>query len=239
MLYDWFLYPHRVAAIRPFLRGAAAPRLLDIGCGNHAPKTTKRYLPSCVYHGVDNRRWNRDAEDDACMDRYFELNLDQPGALAVVPDAAYDAVLCSHVLEHLAEPCRVVEALAPKVRPGGVFYVEVPSPRSLTLPRAAGGWMGIRGCLNFYDDDTHRTMVDMHAVAGVLRKSGFAVGAPRPRRLWRRVWGLPLFILGVLVTKGFIPASVVWDVTGFATTLTAVRGRSPESGPRAPDGTSA
>ena len=223
ILYDWFLYPHHIAAIAPYLRAAARPQVLDIGCGNHAPKIAKRYLPRCIYHGVDNRRWNRDAEDDACMDRFFELDVNRLESLAALPDAAYDAVICSHVLEHLAEPYHVVAALAAKVRPGGVIFVEVPSPRSLTLPRAANGWLGIRGCLNFHDDETHRTMVDLDVVADTLRRAGFAVNAPRPRRMWRRVLGLPLFVVAVLVTKGFIPASVVWDITGFATILTAVR----------------
>ena len=62
-VYNWFLYPHRIAAVRPWLK-SARPRLLDIGCGNHSPRITKTYLPQCEYHGVDNRRWNRDAEDD-------------------------------------------------------------------------------------------------------------------------------------------------------------------------------
>jgi len=41
-------------------------------------------------------------------------------------DGAYDAIVCSHVLEHLANPLRTVQALADRLRPGGVFYAEVP-----------------------------------------------------------------------------------------------------------------
>lgn len=38
----------------------------------------------------------------------------------------FDAVVCSHVLEHLAEPCAVLSRLALHVNEGGLIYVEVP-----------------------------------------------------------------------------------------------------------------
>jgi hypothetical protein len=38
----------------------------------------------------------------------------------------YNAVICSHVLEHLAEPLQVLQALALSLRPGGILYAEVP-----------------------------------------------------------------------------------------------------------------
>lgn len=41
-------------------------------------------------------------------------------------NGAYDAVVCSHVLEHLAEPFEVVKALVACLRPGGILYAEVP-----------------------------------------------------------------------------------------------------------------
>jgi SAM-dependent methyltransferase len=221
-LYNWFLCPPGIAAIRRS-RPPGKPRLLDVGCGNHGPKIAKRYLPECEYHGLYDRRWNLDDEDTRCMDRAFEIDLESPAALDQVPDGAYDALICSHVLEHLADPYVVVGPLARKLKPGGVFYVEVPSERSLRLPRAANGWMGIRGCLNFRDDDSHKTMVDLGRVSAILIGEGFDVRGPRPRRMWRRVLFFPLYVLAVLAVKRFIPASVMWDVTGFAACLTAVR----------------
>ena len=224
-LYNWFLYPHRLAAIRPHLSGAR-PKVLDVGCGNHSPRITKTYWPACEYHGIDNRRWNRDAADERCMDRLFALDLEQPAALDQVPDGVYDAVICSHVLEHLSAPLAVVRQLAQKVKPRGVLYVEVPSKRSLRLPSAAQGWLGVRGCLNFRDDETHKALVDLDDVCAVLQACGFSIRRRGPRRLWRRVLGLPLFIGAVLIVKRFIPASVLWDVCGFAEAVTAVRNSS-------------
>lgn len=221
-LYDWFLYPHRIAAVRELLP-AGCPRILDIGCGNHSPRITKHFLPHCVYHGLANGRWNLDAEDDRCMDHLFRIDLNQSSALSEVPDSGYDAVICSHVLEHLEDPHAVISFIASKVRPGGVLYVEVPSTRSARLPRARDGWGPVRGCLNFSDDDSHRTMVDLERVAWYLDQSGFDVEGPCFRRMWRRIVFLPLYVLGTFVTKGFVPASVLWDPMGFAESLRAVR----------------
>jgi SAM-dependent methyltransferase len=42
-------------------------------------------------------------------------------------DQKYDVVICSHVLEHLAAPGRIVRGLAGHLATGGVFYGEVPA----------------------------------------------------------------------------------------------------------------
>jgi SAM-dependent methyltransferase len=39
---------------------------------------------------------------------------------------SYDVVVCSHVLEHLAEPFHIVQKLAGSLRAGGILYAEVP-----------------------------------------------------------------------------------------------------------------
>jgi len=42
------------------------------------------------------------------------------------PGEGYDAVICNHVIEHLAHPFRILVELREWLRPGGVLYVEVP-----------------------------------------------------------------------------------------------------------------
>src|SRR5690606_22527663 len=59
-----------------------------------------------------------------------------PGARAVdhvgpahdlpVPDGAYDAVLCTQVLEHVPNPAEVLAELYRVLRPGGRVYLTVP-----------------------------------------------------------------------------------------------------------------
>lgn len=221
-IWNWFEFPPRLAAVRDQLAKPGAC-LLDAGCGNHSPSITKRAFPRVEYHGIDNTEWNRDATDDEAIDRFFDLSLDDLDALERVPDGAYDAVICSHVLEHLHAPLETAAALARKLRPGGVAYFEVPSPRTVDWPSAREGWMGIRGCLNFYDDPTHTEPVDLVDVRRRLESDGFSVQGPVPRRMRRRLLLLPAYVTAGLVFRGYVPASVVWDVTGFADAIVVTR----------------
>ncbi|MGQ9913353.1 MAG: class I SAM-dependent methyltransferase [Thermogutta sp.] len=220
--YRWCAYPHRFVPFRGVLRRPGA-RILDVGCGNHSPTVTKQYFPYCRYEGVDRERWNRDERDDAVMDAFHEIDLDRQELLAALPSAAYDLVICSHVLEHLRDPWAVIPELARTVKPGGFLYIEVPSERSLRLPRARTGFFGIRGCLHFEDDPTHRGLVSPARAAELLDQAGLRVIRCGKRFLLRRVILLPLYAAAGLALRGYIPASVVWDVLGFADVLVAQR----------------
>jgi SAM-dependent methyltransferase len=213
--YRWFEVPHRFVATRARLEPHGAV-VLDVGCGNHSPSLTKRYFPDCVYYGVDREDWNKDEADFQAMDRYILVDLDVAGSLDEVPNRAFDVIMCSHVLEHVKDPDRVAAELASKLRADGVMYVETPTAKSLRLPRAADGWWGVKGCLNFHDDPTHRELVDLNSLARLLQADGFPVSRVRRRLLWRRVVLLPLYAVAGVLTRGYVPASVVWDLTGFS-----------------------
>jgi len=222
-IYNWLVCPHRIVILKKHLE-TDSPLILDVGCGNHSPRNTRRYLPACRYEGVYNERWNLNEEDDRNMEQSFEIDLENPDSVDHIPEAHYDAVICSHILEHLSSPYDVLQRLLGKVVQGGVLYVEVPSERSAGLPRAKDGWLMFRGCLNFYDDETHKMMVDIGRVAEIMTADGFRVIGPKRCLLWRKVILLPFYILGTLITKGFVPASVLWDVMGFAVCVSGVKG---------------
>jgi SAM-dependent methyltransferase len=42
------------------------------------------------------------------------------------PDASFDAVLCTEVLEHLPDPVRALDEMARLLRPGGIFVITAP-----------------------------------------------------------------------------------------------------------------
>ena len=218
--YRWFEHPHRFLALREL---GDSPTILDVGCGNHSPTLTKKYFPGATYHGVANEEWNLDARDRELMDAFFQLDLDTVGDLDTIPNGQYDAVICSHILEHVDQYERVIGWLAQKLKPGGILYVEVPSARSLSFPRAKDGFLGVRGCWNFYDDPTHKVMVNLGVVQDKLRAGGLQVSEISTRRLWRRVLLLPAYAAAGIATRGYIPASVLWDISGFAEVLTARR----------------
>jgi SAM-dependent methyltransferase len=50
----------------------------------------------------------------------------------VGPDARFDAVVCFHVIEHLADPAGFLRALEPWLRPGARLFLSCPGPRRFT-----------------------------------------------------------------------------------------------------------
>jgi SAM-dependent methyltransferase len=65
--------------------------------------------------------------------RYVTADLDQPGVdlhidltAAAVPDAAFDGVICSHVLEHIDDDAAAMRELCRITAPGGWCLVMVP-----------------------------------------------------------------------------------------------------------------
>ena len=120
-----------------FDRLALAPGMtvLDAGCGEgrHALELRRR---GCRAVAIDLSR------RDLNRARYLLASLAQgtrpPVSAALVaradtqrlpfPDGAFDRVLCSEVLEHVAHPGRAARELARVLRPGGVLAVSVPTP---------------------------------------------------------------------------------------------------------------
>lgn len=94
-------------------------------------------------------------------------------------DGYFDAVIASHVFEHLADPAAVLAKLHAAMKVGGRAYVEVPSPGSKDLPRreefVARGWpMTIS---NFHDDCTHRDTFTLEALSALGGAAGFGLVA--------------------------------------------------------------
>jgi SAM-dependent methyltransferase len=184
--------------------------ILDIGCGNHSASLTKKYYPTCKYFGLDrSKEYNNDRADFEAMDGFFELNLETPGSLAVIPDDHFDCIFLSHVIEHLANGESVVQALLPKLRRGGVIYIEFPSSRSLHLPK-------MRGTLNFHDDPTHKKVYDLNELKALLVNNGCCIVRAGVRRSLKRIILFPFYLIGSIVQYGYPSAGVFWDIAGFA-----------------------
>jgi SAM-dependent methyltransferase len=107
---------------------AQGARLLDLGCGRgrHAHALAARDGLTVV--GVDADRVELEAARNGF--RLFELrgwSLLQGDALALpFTDGAFDAVVCSEVLEHLPDYESALDEIARVTRPGGVFALSVP-----------------------------------------------------------------------------------------------------------------
>lgn len=184
-------------------------KLLDIGAGNHSASLVKHYLPHCQYFGVDiDKDYNNDEQDFALMEQFWEKDLTQLD-FDDIPNASFDAILMAHIIEHLENGDEVLKALAPKLKNGGVIYIEFPGRKSPHLPSK-------KGTLNFYDDDTHCRLYTHEEIESILKKSGFKILKSGTRKDWRYIALMPFKIPFHLIKNGFVPGSVYWDWYGFA-----------------------
>lgn len=188
---------------------AARPlNYLDVGCGNHMPQVTKKRFPAWNYYGLDRADYNVDAADKAVMAGYYRVDL-ATGTLDSLPDAFFDIIVMSHVLEHLHNGLDVLDGLARKLKPGGRIYLEFPSERSLALP-------SMKGSLNFCDDPTHVRVYDVREIANLLLERGFRILKAGRRQYWTRIWLFPIIVPLKLLTRGRFEAGDFWDIAGFA-----------------------
>lgn len=133
------LGPVRLRAGRTtrFLKAQKGGRLLDVGCGNGGFLNLMKSLGwDC--EGIDPdpiavevaRRAGHKVQQGSLED----LQL---------PEAHYDAVALSHVMEHFLQPGIAMERIARTLRPGGVFVSISPNPGSLIRRMFGEKWYGL------------------------------------------------------------------------------------------------
>jgi SAM-dependent methyltransferase len=185
-------------------------RILDIGCGNNSPSTTKKWFPGCHYAGADIEQYNNNNQDIAAMDAFYPLGVDGSG-YAAIPDSSYDFIILHHVVEHMPVPAPILAAICSKLKPGGYIWIAFPSLRSLSLPSA-------EGTLQFCDDATHVYIPDIREVSNILLANEIRVlHAGRSRSFAREALGvilLPWAMLRRLLT-GRLSSKGLWYILGF------------------------
>jgi len=103
---------HRgLAEFFPGLRG----RVLDVGCGR---KPYRHLVPATDYVGLEL--------DTPTARQLGEADLYYSGGGFPVPDASFDAVICSQVLEHIFTPAEFLGEINRVLRPGGSLLLTTP-----------------------------------------------------------------------------------------------------------------
>jgi hypothetical protein len=102
-------------ALRVATELPAGSRLIDVGAGNSPYRELFDHLQ---YESTD---WEHSVHPGARAVDHVGAAHDLP-----VPDGAYDAVLCTQVLEHVPNPDAVIDELYRVLRPGGRLYLTVP-----------------------------------------------------------------------------------------------------------------
>lgn len=99
-------------------------RVLDAGCGQGGTLE--------LFRAAGMRATGIALGDDVAVCRQRGLDvLEMDLSFLDFPDESFDVVWCRHALEHTIFPYFVLCELARITKPGGVLYVEVPSPNSV------------------------------------------------------------------------------------------------------------
>jgi SAM-dependent methyltransferase len=190
-------------------------RVVDAGGGPTDARKAKRLFAQCWYEGINIADLPAPGPHAHGYDRYHLLDLDATD-LAFLPDRSFDLVVSSHTIEHLKDGLAVVERLCAKVKPGGRLYLEWPSVESTTCP--------VRGLgLRFDDDPSHRQTYALDDVRRIVERQGLRVERAGPRRQWLRVLLAPFLVPYHSIRLGRPVLYDLWDVTGFANSLHAIR----------------
>ena len=91
------------------------------------PSTSVRYLDAWAPADSGELFPEIETSDFVAADTICDFNAE---GLAPVPDASQDFAIASHVLEHLANPLRMLSELHRVVRPGGVVLIFLPDRHS-------------------------------------------------------------------------------------------------------------
>lgn len=192
-------------------------RVLDVGCGNNSPRDAKMLRPDIVYTGLDVADYNQ--QDSLQYADAYVLIAPAEFAGAISAHAGtMDAVVSSHNLEHCDDPTAVLRAMATALRPGGRLFLAFPCEASVGFPSRVG-------CLNFFDDATHRAMPRWDTVVQTLPANGVTVlyGARRYRPLLLAAAGLLVETLASWSGRN-MPAGNTWALYGFESILWGRRG---------------
>lgn len=183
--------------------------LLDVGAGNHSASLAKKYFPECKYYGIDrSKHYNNDEDDFRAMEEFYEMDLNELD-FARIPDGHFDLIMMVHVIEHLPKGETVINALLPKLKPGGYIYIEYPSINSIRLPSK-------EGTLNFFDDDTHLRLYSPYDLYNLLIANGMIILKSGTRRFLSEIVLFPAKAIYSKIKSGSVRASLFWDLLGFA-----------------------
>lgn len=136
----------------------SGPVWVDLGAGAGDWVATAQAL-GCQAQGLER------AAEAVAIAQARGLSVRQ-GDWAELPEGAADGLALWHVLEHLAEPVVALQALAPKLKPGGLVLIQVPNARSWQAR-----WLGRRWLA--WDAPRHLHHFGPEALARCLEQAGF------------------------------------------------------------------
>jgi SAM-dependent methyltransferase len=188
--------------------------VLDIGCWNYsfARQCDAWTVRNLRHHGVD---WQAPAEPPPPGFVFRQADLRREP----IPfdGATFDAVVASHVIEHLPSPLTLADEIFRLLKPGGLVYIEAPSERTLWFPGLPFEHDENRS-LSFFDDPTHvgrpQTPQSLYRLFRMYEAEVLEVGRVTSRAVQ---WRLPWLIAKAVATRNAgLLEDAFWRGFGFA-----------------------
>ncbi|MFX1277457.1 MAG: class I SAM-dependent methyltransferase [Promethearchaeota archaeon] len=194
-------------------------RVLDVGCGNHSAQSTKKIFPHCKYFGLDKSLdYNNTEEDFKLMEKFWLINLDESDFIEI-PNAFFDVIIFSHVIEHLKRGERVIHKLATKLKSNGLFYIEFPSYHTKSLPSLKR----FGATFNFYDDITHIKLYKKKNIVQVLKNENFKIKKAKIYFNWKKLIFLPVLLAYQFSKQRLKCFHQLWWIVGWCTYIVAYK----------------
>ena len=190
-------------------------RILDVGCGNNSPAWFKAGRPDLYYVGLDVGDYNQNEDVRMIADEYMVTGPEGFAAAIESFSGQMDAVVSSHNLEHCDEPERCLTAMAASLKSNGRLYLSFPCEESVGFPKRAG-------CLNLFDDATHKAAPAWLPTVEVLKKCGCLIDFQA-----KRYRPFPQWLKGLLLEplssgrRAVIEDGSTWALYGFESVIWA------------------
>lgn len=157
------------AGMRHLPKIAAGKRLLDLGCGNGSFLLRARSAGWDVV-GVD---FDANAVNAASRQR---LDVRLGGVETLDPSIEqFDVITLSHVIEHVHDPIKVLQACYTLLKPGGYLWLETPNIASEGHRIFGESWRGL-------ESPRHLVIFSLEAMHDALGIAGFAEVEDQPYR---------------------------------------------------------
>lgn len=162
-----FLKEQIVATGFMYLRGERLGKVLEIGCGDGSLLNNLRNLGWEV-EGVD---FDPGAVRTAIEHHQLNVRLgsvEEQGYL----DSSFDAIVMSHVIEHIPDPVRLLAECARLLKPGGTVVISTPNLNSMGYQHFKSSWLSL-------DPPRHLYLFNSQTLTNTVQKGGLEVTSTR------------------------------------------------------------
>ena len=185
-------------------------KILELGCGRGVNFHNLQLLSSTAeFYGIDIMS---PQEIDPLI-QYQKINLDKDNL--PFPDNTFDAIIFTHVIEHLRNPLTICSEIHRVLKPGGRIYIETPNWTTMFAP-SFGMWREQGHPFNFFDDPTHIKPWSKQGLFGFLGECRLRVERVSTIRVWIRIpLDLVKMALGLLTGNREKVVNGFWNMYGW------------------------